>query len=103
MPSWSGVGNARPVSTTIIRPSYSRTVMFLPISPNPPRGRTRSVPLKPRSATRDVRERRDRERVHDVHDVLLDRAAVLGLVDDPAHLATHERRGREDPTGAARV
>src|SRR3954447_11842394 len=41
MPSWSGVGNISPVSTTTIAPSYSTTVMFLPISPSPPRGRTR--------------------------------------------------------------
>src|SRR5512139_3684858 len=44
MPNWSGVGNIRPVSTTTIRPSYSTTVMFLPISPSPPSGRTRRVP-----------------------------------------------------------
>src|SRR5712692_9446703 len=45
MPSWSGVGNMRPVSTTTIVPPYSTTVMFLPISPRPPSGRTRRVPL----------------------------------------------------------
>src|SRR5712692_8128086 len=45
MPSWSGVGNMRPVSTTTIVPPYSTTVMFLPISPSPPSGRTRRVPL----------------------------------------------------------
>src|SRR2546423_4873724 len=38
----SVVGNISPVSTTTIRPSYSTTVMFLPISPSPPSGRTRS-------------------------------------------------------------
>src|SRR5436305_4878094 len=37
----SVVGNRSPVSTTTIRPSYSTTVMFLPISPTPPSGRTR--------------------------------------------------------------
>src|SRR6059058_6187575 len=42
MPSWSGVGNISPLSTTTIEPSYSTTVMFLPISPRPPSGRTRS-------------------------------------------------------------
>ena len=41
----SVVGKRSPVSTTTIRPSYSTTVMFLPISPRPPSGRTRSVPL----------------------------------------------------------
>ena len=46
MPTISGVGNRRPRSTTTIRPSYSTTVMFLPISPSPPSGRTRSLPLK---------------------------------------------------------
>src|SRR5918997_1238053 len=45
MPSWSGVGNIRPVSTTTILPSYSTTVMFLPISPRPPSGITRSFLL----------------------------------------------------------
>src|ERR687893_668194 len=44
MPIISGVGKRRPVSTTTIRPSYSTTVMFLPISPTPPSGRTRSLP-----------------------------------------------------------
>ena len=45
MPIMSAVGKRRPQSTTTIRPSYSTTVMFLPISPTPPSGRTRSVPL----------------------------------------------------------
>src|SRR5205085_9905162 len=40
MPSISVVGNRSPVSTTTSRPSYSMTVMFLPISPRPPSGRT---------------------------------------------------------------
>ena len=38
MPTISGVGKRRPTSTTTIRPSYSTTVMFLPISPSPPSG-----------------------------------------------------------------
>src|SRR6202020_3001571 len=42
MPSMSAVGKRRPVSTTTMRSSYSTTVMFLPISPRPPSGRTRS-------------------------------------------------------------
>jgi hypothetical protein len=46
MPSWSGAGKRRPVSTTTMRPSYSITSMFLPISPRPPSGRTRRVALK---------------------------------------------------------
>src|SRR5436190_4405538 len=41
MPIMSAVGNRRPTSTTTIRSSYSTTVMFLPISPSPPSGRTR--------------------------------------------------------------
>src|SRR3954454_13777283 len=45
MPIISAVGKRRPTSTTMIRSSYSTTVMFLPISPRPPRGRTRSGPL----------------------------------------------------------
>ena len=44
MPIISAVGKRRPQSTTTIRPSYSTTVMFLPISPTPPSGRTRSLP-----------------------------------------------------------
>src|SRR5437764_2002979 len=47
MPSWSGAGNISPVSTTTIRPSYSTTVMFLPISPSPPSGRTRRESVTP--------------------------------------------------------
>src|SRR5438309_3650556 len=43
MPSMSAVGKRRPVSTTTIRSSYSTTIMFLPISPRPPSGRTRSL------------------------------------------------------------
>src|SRR6202008_296895 len=43
----SVVGKRSPVSTTTIRPSYSTTVMFLPISPRPPSGRTRSVSVAP--------------------------------------------------------
>src|SRR3954451_1003401 len=45
MPTCSAVGKRRPVSTTTIAPSYSTTVMFLPISPSPPSGRTRSLLL----------------------------------------------------------
>src|SRR3954468_23679080 len=45
MPTISAVGKRRPTSTTTMRSSYSTTVMFLPISPRPPRGRTRRVPL----------------------------------------------------------
>src|SRR3954465_5016875 len=45
MPTISAVGKRRPTSTTTIEPSYSTTVMFLPISPRPPSGRTRRVPL----------------------------------------------------------
>ena len=45
MPSWSGTRNRRPVSTTTIRPPYSTTVMFLPIT-RPPSGRMRSMAAK---------------------------------------------------------
>src|SRR5919204_2232088 len=45
MPTISAVGKRRPVSTMTMRSSSSNTVMFLPISPSPPRGRTRSVPF----------------------------------------------------------
>src|SRR5215218_4088170 len=44
MPTISAVGKRSPTSTTTIRSSYSRTIMFLPISPSPPSGRTRNVP-----------------------------------------------------------
>ena len=61
MPSISAVGNISPVSTITIRPSCSTTVMFLPISPSPPRGRIRSAgaQARPRSRQQAVRlERR---------------------------------------------
>src|SRR5512144_88629 len=45
MPSMSAVGNISPVSTITIRPSASIAVMFLPISPSPPRGTIRTLPL----------------------------------------------------------
>src|SRR5918911_280649 len=61
MPSWSGAGNINPVSTTTIRPPYSTTIMFLPISPSPPSGRTLSAPsLKPSSTGRGAPRRRAR-------------------------------------------
>src|SRR3954452_19193546 len=44
MPTISAVGKRSPTSTTTIESSYSRTIMFLPISPSPPSGRTRRVP-----------------------------------------------------------
>src|SRR3954466_9938351 len=44
MPTISAVGNRSPTSTTTMRSSYSRTIIFLPISPSPPSGRTRNVP-----------------------------------------------------------
>ena len=37
-PNMSSPGNSSPQSTSIISSSYSKTVMFLPISCNPPRG-----------------------------------------------------------------
>src|SRR3990170_4519737 len=44
-PSISASGNMRPASTTMRSSAYSKTIMFLPISPRPPRGMTRSLPL----------------------------------------------------------
>src|SRR5258708_30503010 len=41
-PSMSSLGNIRPASTTMMRPSYSSAIMFSPISPSPPRGMTLS-------------------------------------------------------------
>src|SRR5665647_3239072 len=38
MPSISSRGNSTPQSSTTILPRYSTAVMFLPISPRPPRG-----------------------------------------------------------------
>src|SRR2546423_13970024 len=54
IPSWSGVGNISPVSTTTIAPPYSTTIMFLPISPSPPSGRTRRTPLMSDGAQQPV-------------------------------------------------
>src|SRR5258708_33381064 len=39
-PSMSSLGNIRPASTTMMRPSYSSAIMLSPISPRPPRGMT---------------------------------------------------------------
>src|SRR5438067_204232 len=135
MPSCSGVGNASPVSITTIRPSYSSTVMFLPISPSPPRGRTRRVPLtldlaqqalalEHRANGRDLavvaldqrqpaaadlvaqelerglrrhRERGGPERLEDVLQLLVDRPAIVGLVDHAAQLAPDDVRRDQDP------
>src|SRR3990172_6613781 len=44
-PSISASGNMRPTSTTMRSSAYSKTIMLLPISPSPPRGMTRSLPL----------------------------------------------------------
>src|SRR5262245_798201 len=44
-PRCSSRGNARPASTTMISPSSSYTVMFLPTSPRPPSGMIRSASL----------------------------------------------------------
>src|SRR3712207_433792 len=74
MPSCSGVGNMSPVSTTTIRPSYSTTVMFLPISPRPPSGRTRRVPLTP--APRGAASNRAQQAVALEHDA--DLRGLLG-------------------------
>src|SRR3972149_10287384 len=41
-PSISSSGNMSPASTAMIASPYSRSIMFLPISPRPPRGITRS-------------------------------------------------------------
>ena len=60
MPSISAVGNIRPVSTITIRPSYSTTVMFLPISPSPPRGRIRTEEPKLGGARRQQALRLER-------------------------------------------
>src|SRR4051794_1400640 len=54
MPSWSGVGNISPLSTTTIAPPYSTTIMFLPISPRPPSGRTRRTPFMSNGAQQPV-------------------------------------------------
>src|SRR3984957_5658904 len=40
-PGWSGSGNKTPQSTMSSRPRYSKTVMFRPISPRPPRATMR--------------------------------------------------------------
>src|SRR5436190_24182146 len=54
IPSISVVGNINPASTTTIRLPSSTTVMFLPISPSPPRGRMRTGPVigRPRRPAR---------------------------------------------------
>src|SRR3954466_8220072 len=44
MPNISSSGKARPQSITTMSSPYSNRVMFRPISPTPPSGRTRSTP-----------------------------------------------------------
>src|SRR5580700_10215154 len=44
-PSSSGSGNITPQSTTMMSSPYSKTIMFMPNSPSPPRGITLSLPL----------------------------------------------------------
>src|SRR3989337_2882296 len=44
-PSLSSSGNMRPASTMMRSSPSSKTIMFLPISPRPPRGITRSFPV----------------------------------------------------------
>src|SRR5580700_11249230 len=43
-PGWSGSGNKTPQSTMSRRPRYSKTVMFRPISPRPPKATMRKPP-----------------------------------------------------------
>src|ERR671917_465488 len=111
MPSWSGAGKRRPVSTTTIRPSYSRTVMFLPISPSPPSGRTRRVPL---NYLDPLEQSVGLERGVDLRPLLLggvdqrqealvDLPATLRLVDHAPHLGADEMGGHEDAAAAAHV
>src|SRR6266581_4516000 len=100
MPTISGVGKRSPTSTTTIRPSYSTTVMFLPISPSPPRGSTRSDELtRPRG--RAGRARREEERLEHVLQRRVDLGAALGLIHHSPHLAADNVAGHEDPARAA--
>ena len=69
MPSISGVGNISPVSTTTILPSYSTTVMFLPISPRPAE----------RQHSQLRRHRLGDHRDADSLERLTDRRALLGV------------------------
>src|SRR6476646_4243692 len=145
MPTISAVGKRSPTSTTTMLPSYSRTIMFLPISPSPPSGRTRSVELTGRlrvcglqeavvlecAADRgllglvglDEREpqaadpvaqqvqrgldgdrvRRDGHGVEDAAKRRVDRAALVGLVDHPAHLLADDVARDADSPDAADV
>src|ERR1044072_818488 len=99
MPSMSAVGNRRPTLSTTMRSSYSTTVMFLPISPSPPRGRTRSfdAPTTRARAAEHVRAGveadrvgGDAERVVDVLERRVDLGAALGLGDHAAHLVADD-------------
>src|SRR3954452_2269416 len=111
MPSISAVGNIRPVSTTTIRPSYSTTVMFLPISPSPPRGRIFRAPLtwptSPRRSPGYCQDVRRLERRADLRALLvggLHERQAGGLGIDHAH---HPQRsldhGRRRPADRGRV
>src|ERR1700727_2629660 len=100
IPSMSVVGNRRPVSTTTIRPSYSSTIMFLPISPRPPSGRTRSWPLIgyrrrwPAPPTAGLRLRAPRSRRGDQHAVALEHRA-----DDRQFGVVQRHVGQARPSG----
>src|SRR3954452_25633596 len=102
MPSISAVGDRSPVSTTMIRPSSSTTVMFLPISPRPPSGSTRRLMAPP--------ERLPRSSCGGQEAVALQRPAarrrllLLGLAQRPAKAADLvaeqvERRLDQDRVG----
>src|SRR5947209_2151339 len=115
IPSMSAVGKRRPVSTTTIRPSYSTTVMFLPISPRPPSGRTRSLELLTRARSADrqadqVERRLDGARPGaDAHVAVgvaqprVDLTPVLRLVHHAPHLGAEHVAAGEDAAGPAHL
>src|SRR6266508_1217354 len=89
MPSISSSGNMRPASTTTMSSPCSMASMFLPISPTPPSGITRSGALltKERHLVRGLllhllRSRRlGREHQREGREITLQRAAQRGLVE----------------------
>src|SRR5438874_1849489 len=96
MPSICSSGNMSPASTRTMSLSCSMTIMFLPISPTPPSGMTRTVPLEPDVARGHLVGQRitvlGRAVTHDVRDE--DLAAVEA--DAREQLIEHLARGADE-------
>ena len=91
MPNISSSGNMRPQSMTTISSPYSKTYMFLPISPTPPSGMMRSGVSASRRGARVVMGSPE------------ERQLVDGSGRRPARAATRRFAGRRGPGGVGGV